>query len=128
MEEVIVENKLIQSNQTSAVISQLESTVKQQQQQQQSSSLESDEVISSGARELSKSSGGGGDNNIPVLVPLQVPKAFKYPERYRSPTDAMVSPITRGLMGRKRRGGGEGAPLPLPPIGTNLPQKLQAAD
>ncbi|CAL1357641.1 unnamed protein product [Linum trigynum] len=122
MEEVIVENKLIQSNQTSAVISQLESTV-----QQQSSSLESDEVISSGARELCKSSGGGGDN-IPVLVPLQVPKAFKYPERYRSPTDAMVSPITRGLMGRKRSGGGEGAPLPLPPIGTNLPQKLQAAD
>ncbi|CAI0453811.1 unnamed protein product [Linum tenue] len=123
MEEVVVENKLIQSNQTSAVISQLESTVKQQQ---QSSSPESDEVIS-GAGELSRSSGGGG-NNIPVLVPLQVPKALKYPERYRSPTDAMVSPITRGLMGRKRRGGGKGAPLPLPPIGTNLSQKLQAAD
>ncbi|OWM64526.1 uncharacterized protein LOC116207434 [Punica granatum] len=36
---------------------------------------------------------------------LKVPKAFKYPERYRSPTDMMVSPITKGLLARARRGG-----------------------
>ncbi|CAL1392270.1 unnamed protein product [Linum trigynum] len=124
MEEVVVEKEHIQSNQPSALIPQLESPVEQKQ-QQQSSSPESDEVVVGGAGELSKSDGG---NNIPVLVPLQVPKAFKYPERYRSPTDAMVSPITRGLMGRRRRGGGEGAPFPLPPVSTNLSQKLQAAE
>ncbi|KAK4799926.1 hypothetical protein SAY86_025291 [Trapa natans] len=36
---------------------------------------------------------------------LKVPKAFKYPERYRSPTDMMVSPVTKGLLARTRRGG-----------------------
>ncbi|EEF34754.1 uncharacterized protein LOC8289594 [Ricinus communis] len=35
---------------------------------------------------------------------LKVPKAFKYPERYRSPTDLMVSPITKGLLARNRKG------------------------
>ncbi|KAJ4826086.1 hypothetical protein Tsubulata_015182, partial [Turnera subulata] len=34
-------------------------------------------------------------------VPLKVPKAFKY----RSPTDLMVSPVTKGLLARSRRGG-----------------------
>ncbi|KAM7279504.1 hypothetical protein ACFE04_006638 [Oxalis oulophora] len=34
---------------------------------------------------------------------LKVPKAFKYPERYRSPTDAMMSPITKGLLARNRK-------------------------
>ncbi|XP_022634153.1 uncharacterized protein LOC106768117 isoform X1 [Vigna radiata var. radiata] len=44
---------------------------------------------------------------------LRVPKAFKYPEsvflhflRYTSPTDMMMSPITKGLLARTRRGGG----------------------
>ncbi|KAF7822413.1 hydroxyproline-rich protein [Senna tora] len=37
---------------------------------------------------------------------LRVPKAFKYPERYTSPTDMMVSPVTKGLLARSRRGGG----------------------
>ncbi|KAL3723365.1 hypothetical protein ACJRO7_035538 [Eucalyptus globulus] len=36
---------------------------------------------------------------------LKVPKAFKYPERYRSPTDLMVSPVTKGLLARSRKGG-----------------------
>eukprot|EP00258_Populus_trichocarpa_P003862 XP_002305356.1 uncharacterized protein LOC7463027 isoform X2 [Populus trichocarpa] len=36
---------------------------------------------------------------------LQVPKAFKFPERYRSPTDLMISPITKGLLARNRKGG-----------------------
>ncbi|WCJ25586.1 hydroxyproline-rich glycoprotein family protein [Euphorbia peplus] len=34
---------------------------------------------------------------------LQVPKAFKYPERYRSPTDQMVSPVTKGILARNRK-------------------------
>ncbi|GKU97351.1 hypothetical protein SLEP1_g10507 [Rubroshorea leprosula] len=37
---------------------------------------------------------------------LKVPKAFKFPERYRSPTDSMMSPVTRGLLARNRKGGG----------------------
>ncbi|KAL1338215.1 hypothetical protein HN51_032901 [Arachis hypogaea] len=42
---------------------------------------------------------------------LRVPKAFKYPERYTSPTDLMVSPVTKGLLARTKRGG---ALLPPP--------------
>ncbi|XP_030547960.1 uncharacterized protein LOC115753474 isoform X2 [Rhodamnia argentea] len=38
---------------------------------------------------------------------LKVPKAFKYPE---SPTDLMVSPVTKGLLARSRKGG-----IVLPP-------------
>ncbi|CAN8269813.1 unnamed protein product [Cochlearia groenlandica] len=34
---------------------------------------------------------------------LKVPLAFKHPERYRSPTDAMMSPITKGLLARTRK-------------------------
>ncbi|KAJ1376136.1 hypothetical protein SESBI_50259 [Sesbania bispinosa] len=37
---------------------------------------------------------------------LRVPKAFKYPERYTSPTDLMVSPVTKGLLARSKKGGG----------------------
>ncbi|KAJ6866975.1 hypothetical protein NC652_038262 [Populus alba x Populus x berolinensis] len=37
--------------------------------------------------------------------PLKVPKAFKYPERYRSPTDLMISPITKGILARNKKGG-----------------------
>ncbi|KAE9612617.1 hypothetical protein Lalb_Chr06g0174961 [Lupinus albus] len=48
-----------------------------------------------------------------VVTPdrLRVPKAFKYPERYRSPTDMMMSPVTKGLLAR----GKKGAPI-LPPL------------
>ncbi|KAI3462882.1 hypothetical protein Pfo_019545, partial [Paulownia fortunei] len=35
---------------------------------------------------------------------LKVPKAFKYPERYTSPTDQMMSPVTRGILARSRKG------------------------
>ncbi|ESR40064.1 Hydroxyproline-rich glycoprotein family protein [Citrus sinensis] len=43
---------------------------------------------------------------------IKVPKAFKYPEsaRYRSPTDSMMSPVTKGLLARHRKG-----PALLPP-------------
>ncbi|CAN7093593.1 uncharacterized protein LOC103840265 [Brassica rapa] len=37
---------------------------------------------------------------------LRVPVAFKHPERYRSPTDAMMSPITQGLLARSRKASG----------------------
>ncbi|KAK3212462.1 hypothetical protein Dsin_017168 [Dipteronia sinensis] len=36
---------------------------------------------------------------------LKVPKAFKYSERYRSPTDSMMSPVSKGLLARNRKGG-----------------------
>nr|ACZ74665.1 hydroxyproline-rich protein [Phaseolus vulgaris] len=52
---------------------------------------------------------------------LRVPKAFKYPERYTSPTDLMMSPITKGLLARTKRGGGGGAMLPP---GKNQPKIL----
>ncbi|KAI4321333.1 hypothetical protein MLD38_034730 [Melastoma candidum] len=52
---------------------------------------------------------------------LRVPKPFIHPERYRSPTDKMVSPITRSLLARTRRRGG----ALLPPSMIN-PQKMQA--
>ncbi|KAL6139871.1 hypothetical protein ACLB2K_058172 [Fragaria x ananassa] len=35
---------------------------------------------------------------------LKVPKAFKFPERYTSPTDKIMSPVTKGLLGRNRKG------------------------
>ncbi|KAI4352465.1 hypothetical protein L6164_006715 [Bauhinia variegata] len=47
---------------------------------------------------------------------LRVPKAFKYPERYTSPTDMMVSPVTKGLLARGRKGGA------LLPPGRNQPK------
>ncbi|KAG2304131.1 hypothetical protein Bca52824_032782 [Brassica carinata] len=37
---------------------------------------------------------------------LRVPVAFKHPERYRSPTDAMMSPVTQGLLARSRKPSG----------------------
>ncbi|KAL1211356.1 hypothetical protein V5N11_023377 [Cardamine amara subsp. amara] len=37
---------------------------------------------------------------------LRVPIAFKHPERYRSPTDAMMSPVTKGLLARSRKASG----------------------
>lgn len=37
---------------------------------------------------------------------LLLPKPFKYPERYTSPTDHILSPISKGLLARKTRKGG----------------------
>ncbi|CAA7038612.1 unnamed protein product [Microthlaspi erraticum] len=37
---------------------------------------------------------------------LRVPVAFKHPERYRSPTDAIMSPVTKGLLARSRKASG----------------------
>ncbi|KAK8587818.1 hypothetical protein V6N13_086790 [Hibiscus sabdariffa] len=51
---------------------------------------------------------------------LKVPKAFKYPERYTSPTDSMMSPVTKGLLARNRKAGGS---LLLPSI--NQTRKME---
>ncbi|XVF60683.1 hypothetical protein PTKIN_Ptkin08bG0067800 [Pterospermum kingtungense] len=57
---------------------------------------------------------------------LEVPKAFKYPERYRSPTDSMMSPVTKGLLARNRKGGG-GSLLP-PSINQTKIHELRVQD
>ncbi|KAH7848110.1 hypothetical protein Vadar_033907 [Vaccinium darrowii] len=49
-------------------------------------------------------------NDSPIITGsapdrLTVPKAFKYPERYTSPTDQMMSPISKGLLARSRKPG-----------------------
>ncbi|XP_062151271.1 uncharacterized protein LOC133859757 [Alnus glutinosa] len=55
---------------------------------------------------------------------LKVPKAFKYPERYRSPTDSMMSPVTKGLLARSRKGS-----VLLPPsLNQTKIQDLRAQD
>ncbi|KAK6129140.1 hypothetical protein DH2020_037118 [Rehmannia glutinosa] len=51
---------------------------------------------------------------------LKVPKAFKYPERYTSPTDQIMSPVTRGILARSRKGS-----KLLPPSAAKQP-KIQA--
>ncbi|KAL5725817.1 hypothetical protein ACHQM5_008916 [Ranunculus cassubicifolius] len=56
------------------------------------------------------------NNNYPN--PLNVPKAFKYPERYMSPTDQMVSPISKGLIARRRKVG------PILPPALNPPKMV----
>ncbi|XP_009596921.1 uncharacterized protein LOC107781294 [Nicotiana tabacum] len=44
---------------------------------------------------------------------LKLPKPFKYPERYTSPTDQMMSPVSKRLLiGRNRKAS---TLLPLPP-------------
>ncbi|XP_009764663.1 uncharacterized protein [Nicotiana sylvestris] len=44
---------------------------------------------------------------------LKLPKTFKYPERYTSPTDQMMSPVSKRLLiGRNRKAS---TLLPLPP-------------
>ncbi|XP_059624575.1 uncharacterized protein LOC132267432 [Cornus florida] len=48
---------------------------------------------------------------------LKVPKAFKYPERYTSPTDLVVSPVSK-VLARSRKSG-----TLLPP--TKIQPKMQ---
>ncbi|XP_011009399.1 PREDICTED: uncharacterized protein LOC105114531 isoform X4 [Populus euphratica] len=62
-------------------------------------------------QEMDRESENSGNDLRKSSAPyrLQVPKAFKFPERYRSPTDLMISPITKGLLARNRK---DGALLP----------------
>ena len=58
------------------------------------------------AKEDQESENSGNDlRKSSAPYHLQVPKAFKFPERYRSPTDLMISPITKGLLARNGKGG-----------------------
>ncbi|KAI5665728.1 hypothetical protein M9H77_15581 [Catharanthus roseus] len=52
---------------------------------------------------------------------LKVPKPFKYPERYMSPTDLMISPVSKGLLARTRKPNGSNL---LPP--SKIQPKLQS--
>ncbi|XP_031107934.1 uncharacterized protein LOC116012518 [Ipomoea triloba] len=62
---------------------------------------------------------------------LKVPKAFKYPERYTSPTDQMMSPVSKRLFGNGRirkpaTADATAATAPLPPSGNPpKPVKIQ---
>ncbi|XP_004489464.1 uncharacterized protein [Cicer arietinum] len=56
--------------------------------------------------------------NLVSPVHLKLPKPFKYPERYTSPTDMMMSPVTKGLLARNKK---KGAILP-PGVGKYQPK------
>ncbi|KAL2650264.1 hypothetical protein R1flu_018392 [Riccia fluitans] len=51
---------------------------------------------------------------IPPHIKVPPKKLFGYPEKYKSPTDAMVSPISKGLLARNRRPARTLAPV-VPP-------------
>ncbi|KVI09130.1 uncharacterized protein LOC112510368 [Cynara cardunculus var. scolymus] len=56
---------------------------------------------------------------------LMVPKAFKYPEMYKSPTDQIMSPVSKGLLARTKSKKSSGL---LPPSSTrNQQHKIQAS-
>ncbi|KAI3799133.1 hypothetical protein L1987_34423 [Smallanthus sonchifolius] len=44
----------------------------------------------------------GGSAKIATPDRLTVPKAFKYPEMYKSPTDQIMSPVSKGLLARTK--------------------------
>ncbi|KAL2897436.1 Transcription termination factor Rho [Bienertia sinuspersici] len=54
---------------------------------------------------------------------LKLPKPFKFSERYTSPTDNMMSPITKGILARKNK---IGALLP-PSITQSKAQELKSS-
>ncbi|PWA48035.1 hypothetical protein CTI12_AA494620 [Artemisia annua] len=41
-------------------------------------------------------------SNTSVPSPLIVPKAFKYPEMYASPTDSIISPVSKDILARTK--------------------------
>ncbi|XP_024978540.1 protein HUA2-LIKE 1-like [Cynara cardunculus var. scolymus] len=65
---------------------------------------------------------------VPATVaptPLIVPKAFKYPEMYMSPTDLIMSPVTKGILARTRS---NKSSHPLQPSSTSKEQhKIQVS-
>ncbi|KAJ8546228.1 hypothetical protein K7X08_018811 [Anisodus acutangulus] len=57
---------------------------------------------------------------------LKVPKPFKYPERYTSPTDQMMSPVSKRLLiGRSRKTSTLLPPSKNRPLHQHLVQGLQ---
>ncbi|KAJ9540591.1 hypothetical protein OSB04_027097 [Centaurea solstitialis] len=68
---------------------------------------------------------GGGSAKIVTPDRLTVPKAFKYPEMYKSPTDQIMSPVSKGLLARTKSNKSSGL---LPPsITRNQQQKVPAS-
>ncbi|GJS10555.1 hypothetical protein Tco_0367351 [Tanacetum coccineum] len=66
-------------------------------------------------------------SSVKIATPdrLTVPKAFKYPEMYKSPTDQIMSPISKGLLARTKSKKAFGL---LPPSVNGIqPHKLQAS-
>ncbi|XP_058070458.1 uncharacterized protein LOC131219373 [Magnolia sinica] len=61
---------------------------------------------------------GGQKNSEPHQI--SGPKAFSFSERYMSPTDQIVSPITKGLLARNRKGGPLLPPSKTPPKNLDL--------
>ncbi|XP_042498999.1 uncharacterized protein LOC122077202 [Macadamia integrifolia] len=61
----------------------------------------------------SQNSGNGTHKVTPD--PLKVPEAFKHQERYKSPTDFMMSPVSKGLLARSRKTGSHLPPAENPP-------------
>lgn len=67
----------------------------------------------------------GGSAKIVTPDRLTVPKAFKYPEMYKSPTDQIMSPISKRILARTKSNKSSG---PLPPTSTtNQQHKIQAS-
>ncbi|KAI3722466.1 hypothetical protein L2E82_33505 [Cichorium intybus] len=67
----------------------------------------------------------GGSAKIATPDRLTVPKAFKYPEMYKSPTDQIMSPVSKGLLARTKSNKSSGL---MPPSFTkNQQHKIQAS-
>ncbi|KAI3747994.1 hypothetical protein L6452_10792 [Arctium lappa] len=74
---------------------------------------------------LQMNSPAGGSAKILTPDRLTVPKAFKYPEMYKSPTDQIMSPVSKGLLARTKSNKSSGL---LPPSSTrNQQHKIQAS-
>ncbi|ERN07523.1 hypothetical protein AMTRI_Chr10g226060 [Amborella trichopoda] len=63
----------------------------------------------------------GRNNSPPILAEVPKQRTFRFPERYRSPTDLMVSPVSKGLLARNRKHG-----IILPPT-TNASKILESS-
>nr|XP_043632261.1 uncharacterized protein LOC122603587 [Erigeron canadensis] len=73
-----------------------------------------------------------GSTKISTPDRLTVPKAFKYPEMYKSPTDQIMSPVSKGLLARAKSMKSAKSMKPsalLPPSSSTINQqhKIQAS-
>ncbi|XP_076891561.1 uncharacterized protein LOC143543009 [Bidens hawaiensis] len=51
---------------------------------------------------MNSSTPASGSAKIGTPNRLTVPKAFKYPEMYKSPTDQIMSPVSKGLLAKSK--------------------------
>ncbi|KAL4577313.1 hypothetical protein LXL04_013420 [Taraxacum kok-saghyz] len=68
----------------------------------------------------------GGSAKLTTPDRLTVPKAFKYPEMYQSPTDQIMSPVSKGLLARTKSNNKSSGLLP-PSFVKNQQNKIQAS-